>query len=735
MAQLNILNLPVAIALDGTEWLPIQRVAGTTQRTTTSAVSNSNLDLISSVQGAVLFRGVTQWQALLPGTSGQVLSTQGAAADPSWVSNAGVPVGGTAGQALTKSSSTDYDSAWTSFLQSGTGAVARTWQAKDADVVSVKDFGAVGDGTTNDTVAFNAALATGKSIYVPDGSYLLNALTAITQSGTLFGNGRTSILIFNTTGAGIDVNLGQVQNKNFVVRDLTFKNVTNTPAAFVRNSNSLNFLIERCYFVDSSVTWCIENLKGYGFSVRDCIFSNMTGSGIKLSDNGVDLYSYAASVNGCDLTSVSGTGIQVGGTSYFELHDTVIEGIGGIALDVLPDATTNATAKNIIISACHFEANSGTDINLNSGVRICAAAITACVFAGSPVIALGTGSSVTLIQVSGATADPLTITGSSAASALLIDCSDITNSGVPFWSSIVRAGGAIFAGGIYASGSVLVQSGGSLGASSTGRVTWSVSGDAGDTVDTGLSRVSPGIVGVGTGAQGSVAGTLSCAATTASGKVWSGSVSSALSTLTGGSDGFRSSSTNVTQMAGESTTTSGSGGGALVGVYSNDGAAMASGDRLGGIRMGGSSSASALRNSALIAGFADQDWVDVSAYGSRLEFQNTTNGATALSTKAILSNAGIFALGATLANTVPALKPSSTSIVVRLADDSADADLTAANITASATLRINAAPAAIGTGVKTVSNAADGTTNFGHYIAINMSGTIYYIPASSVAPT
>lgn len=153
--------------------------------------------------------------------------------------------------------------------------------------------------------------------------------------------------------------------------------------------------------------------------------------------------------------------------------------------------------------------------------------------------------------------------------------------------------------------------------------------------------------------------------------VWSGTVSSALSTLTGATDGFRSSSTNVTQLAAESTTTSGSGGGALVGMYSNDGAAMASGDRLGGIRMGGASSASALRNSAGIFAFADQAWVDASAYGSRLEFQNTTNGATSASTKAILSNAGLFALGATLANTVPALKPSSTTLQARLADDSA----------------------------------------------------------------
>lgn len=43
------------------------------------------------------------------------------------------------------------------FLQSGTGAVATTMQTKMREDVSVKDFGAVGDGTTNDTAAVTAA--------------------------------------------------------------------------------------------------------------------------------------------------------------------------------------------------------------------------------------------------------------------------------------------------------------------------------------------------------------------------------------------------------------------------------------------------------------------------------------------------------------------------------------------------------------------------------------------------
>ena len=61
-----------------------------------------------------------------------------------------------------------------SYLPQIAGAVGRTQSDKNIERLSVKDFGAKGDGVTNDTQAFKDAAAAGETIFIPAGDYIVN---------------------------------------------------------------------------------------------------------------------------------------------------------------------------------------------------------------------------------------------------------------------------------------------------------------------------------------------------------------------------------------------------------------------------------------------------------------------------------------------------------------------------------------------------------------------------------
>jgi hypothetical protein len=99
------------------------------------------------------------------------------------------------------------------FTPSGAGGVQRTVEDKLRDVVSVKDFGAVGDGVADDTVAIQAAVNAAQNLYnqtvrFPCGVYKVTGLITITQGVMLMGEGSqgsneaygTTILHYSNAG-------------------------------------------------------------------------------------------------------------------------------------------------------------------------------------------------------------------------------------------------------------------------------------------------------------------------------------------------------------------------------------------------------------------------------------------------------------------------------------------------------------------------------------------------------
>lgn len=84
------------------------------------------------------------------------------------------------------------------FKQAGTGAVARTMLDKAREVVSVKDFGAVGDGVTDDTAAVQAAInaASGKALSVSSGGVYRVGQLELTAPVAIHGDGATELTCF-----------------------------------------------------------------------------------------------------------------------------------------------------------------------------------------------------------------------------------------------------------------------------------------------------------------------------------------------------------------------------------------------------------------------------------------------------------------------------------------------------------------------------------------------------------
>ena len=112
------------------------------------------------------------------------------------------------------------------YVPAGTGAVATTVQSKLRQTVSVKDFGAVGDGSANDTTAVQNATNTGKAVFFPAGTYKVSGVT-YTGQVVWFSNGDATILSDSTV-------LTVTSGTNSIIDNLTLQNIT-APWIIYRN--------------------------------------------------------------------------------------------------------------------------------------------------------------------------------------------------------------------------------------------------------------------------------------------------------------------------------------------------------------------------------------------------------------------------------------------------------------------------------------------------------------------
>lgn len=233
-------------------------------------MSNPLIELTGVVSNqAIVLNGVTGVQQQVTATG--VVAQRGPA-------GIGVPVGGLIGQVLMKASNDPYSTEWASISPVDVGL----------PYFDVKAYGAFGDGSADDTVAFKAAAAAalaagGGIVWIPEGEYIISDTLPLYAKVTYQGVGINASFIF-MTDANKDAFYGEdvssMNLKDFVIegqgsgtgRGVAFeRNVAdNTPyikcdAIWVRNFGGDGIFIDRP-IVSSLDTVISADNGGHGFN-------------------------------------------------------------------------------------------------------------------------------------------------------------------------------------------------------------------------------------------------------------------------------------------------------------------------------------------------------------------------------------------------------------------------------------------------------------------------------------
>jgi hypothetical protein len=282
------------------------------------------------------------------------------------------------------------------FTQSGTGATLRTVENKLKDTVSVKDFGAVGDGVANDTAAIQAAVTAnpGKLILIPSGTYKITNTILVAVSGSdaacvrIVGSGSTQTII-NNQFAGPAFKFDSGAGAIFAY-DVALENLQITSVGSV--AGSIGVQLDGCRFAR------ISNVR----------ITSMASHGIYGFSTIGDLTDTAQiEVKQTEISSCGGYGIYAGsdtaGIQYNWNLDQVRVGtctLGGVLYESMINATVRNSSifynngfgikvtspiggysSNIIrIENCEFDTNNGTQIYLE---RVIAVNVSQCYLVGN----------------------------------------------------------------------------------------------------------------------------------------------------------------------------------------------------------------------------------------------------------------------------------------------------------------------------------------------------------------
>jgi hypothetical protein len=190
------------------------------------------------------------------------------------------------------------------YTPAGTGAVARSVASKFGDVVSVKDFGAVGDGNistgagTDNTAAFQAAInnsGANAAIYVPPGIYKLASQVTIPSGKTIFGTGGYSTILLAPAAFTAD---GLVKANGTGGPPTVIENMTVTSQTGGAGAGSIGINAAANGTIINNV-WCAGFATNIRMASTDTFLNNSISEVARTGGTGIAIASEAVTVSDC----------------------------------------------------------------------------------------------------------------------------------------------------------------------------------------------------------------------------------------------------------------------------------------------------------------------------------------------------------------------------------------------------------------------------------------------------